>query len=124
MIEENDNLDDSDYKPNRFKKDKPQTTGSLTSKPKEKKKKKKEKKKKQTGSESDQDDSDFADAGSEENEGSEDEDGLDYKDEDKEMIVRYFNKLKLEEFQSLLTSKKLDVVISLRPFRNFGELVS
>lgn len=81
------------------------------------------KKKSDNGSDDNHDDSDFANEKDDDNSEESDEDGFDYSENVKKLLVTYFNTAKLEELQAMITSKKLEIVISLRPFRSFGELV-
>lgn len=117
MVEDNDDPEDADF---RAPKRKDKGERKSVKKKKEKTKKEKKKSSRDGSGGSDQDDSDFDDSAES---GSEDDDGFQYSEEDKDMIVRYFNKTKLEELQSLINSKKLETVIALRPFRSFTDLV-
>lgn len=101
----------------------PSVTKHKKKKKDKKEKKKKRKEKKGSGNESNQDDSDFCNGAADDTERSEDEDGLDYNEEQKSLLVKYFSKATIEELQSLIPSKKLEALIALRPFRSFGELV-
>jgi hypothetical protein len=123
-VENEDNLDDSDFRPAKHH-------HKMGKKPKKSKKDKKKKKKKsrnrsESEGEGDGDESEFADSDGESNRGSEDEDGFHLKDSEKDRLVNFFNKMSLEEFQSLVTTtkNKLESVISLRPFRTFNDLVT
>lgn len=85
---------------------------------------KKKKKNSANGSDGNQDDSDFANDNGESDASREsDEEGFNFNEKTKTLLVTYFNTAKLEELQALIQSKKLETVIALRPFRSFGELV-
>lgn len=109
--------------------DKKKTKSHKKSHKKDKKKKKK-KKKDAIGSNSDNDndheDTDFSDNGNGGSSDSDDSEKCNWSDKVKADVLKVLNTSSVQEIQSMLNSatKKADILVSMRPFKSFPDLVS